>query len=479
MRDPQRAGIILGVCTSMALGTTPLAHASARTSLIRTTATKQQVTELMGRYLRGGRTPDPRQTSTPAPSPTPSATTTPATTPATTPVPTSTSTVCPTPASTPCATGIDALLSGSSLTQGSVGRLWHSIGHTPTEPELQQYAAIHDVIVLNAWNTAQLARIRELNPKAIVLVYKDLSSTRSYAGAVGREGDAALLPAGVGYVQAQQHPDWFATTGNGSRIEWEPYSGHWQMAVWNARYQQTWIEQVTDEVVRNGWDGVLADNNFWTLKWYSESVLAGTNSSEQTDQRLRDGLDVMIAKAGTALNSRGKLLVPNTSDGRLDLGRWHASSAYGGSMEENFTHWGTSGADGFLTDWGPTGWVDQTAQLDVPLTLAVTHGVTGDQRTMRYAYASALVRARGRVAWSAGVPEYDDVAPFLSWQDIELGAPLGPGEPIGQAAWGRSFTRGFVAVNPTGSAVTVAVPPGFGQTRVVVPATDAVLLTKS
>ncbi|PID54034.1 MAG: hypothetical protein CSB46_04690, partial [Micrococcales bacterium] len=83
------------------------------------------------------------------------------------------------------------------------------------------------------------------------------------------------------------------------------------------------------------------------------------------------------------------------------------------------------------------------------------------------------------VAWSAGVPEYDDVAPFLSWQDIELGAPLGPGEPIGQAAWGRSFTRGFVAVNPTGSAVTVAVPPGFGQTRVVVPATDAVLLTKS
>src|SRR5260221_10679027 len=65
----------------------------------------------------------------------------------------------------------------------------------------------HRVIALNSWEYGLIPQIRAANPDTIVLAYKDLSSTRSYPGAVDGGGGARVLPAGVGYVAADTtHP---------------------------------------------------------------------------------------------------------------------------------------------------------------------------------------------------------------------------------------------------------------------------------
>lgn len=111
-----------------------------------------------------------------------------------------------------------------------------------------------------------------------------------------------------------------------------------------------------------GWDGVLADHDLATLRWYSSALLDGTTSADETDATLRDGLDTLVARAVATLRKHGKVLVPNIADGHLDPDRWVAHSAHGGAMEENFARWGTDPGSGFLWDWGEAGWATQTEQ---------------------------------------------------------------------------------------------------------------------
>ena len=160
---------------------------------------------------------------------------------------------------------------------------WYGIGKTPSSADIEFAARHYDLVVLNAWETAAQRRLRVLNPSIKVLVYKDFSSTRNYPGTVNGRTDAVLLPTGVGYFAS--HRDWFATDTEGRRIEWQGYPAHWQMAVWHPAYQRAWASAVTAEVLRNGWDGVLADNDVNTLRWYSPAVIAGTGDSAGTDRR--------------------------------------------------------------------------------------------------------------------------------------------------------------------------------------------------
>jgi hypothetical protein len=342
-------------------------------------------------------------------------------------------------------------------TTGTVARrgVWYAIGDAPTVAEVDAAAATYAVVVLNPWETWALRRIKQQAPGVTVLVYKCLSSTRDYH-------TDALPPAGVGFAEAQEHPGWFATDATGARITWGPYPGHLQMAVWDPAYQARWVSNVVDEVVAAGWDGVLADNDLATLRWYSSAVLAGTTSQDESDALIRQGLDVLVASAGRALSARGKLLVPNISDARLFPGRWRAHAAYGGGMEENFAHWGTDDRTGFLWDWGPTGWVTQTDQLSAGLTLSVTRAAPGDRRTLLYGFASVLVRGEADDSWTPSTTARGDYSepeslPEMTW---DLGAPTAVGLRAPSGVWTRSFARGWAAVNPTTGSVTLAAPRG-------------------
>lgn len=329
---------------------------------------------------------------------------------------------------------------------------WYGIGKAPSSAEVEFAARHYDLVVLNAWETAAQRRLRVLNPSIKVLVYKDFSSTRNYPGTVDGGTDAALLPTGVGYVAS--HRDWFAVDTEGRRIEWEGYPRHWQMAVWHPAYQRAWASAVTAEVLRNGWDGVLADNDVNTLRWYSPAVIAGTADSAATDRLLRDGLDGLLTAAGESLRRAGKLLIPNLSESRLRPGRWTAHSRFGGALEEIFAL--RQDTTGILTFQGDQ-WPELRAQaaLGESWLLLMTHA--SDDRAQRVGYATAALLAGPRTLWSMSSTGNYTRADWSRYQDAALGHVTGPARQQTSGVWTRSFTNGWVAVNPT--TVTKRVTP--------------------
>ncbi|HEX6339633.1 putative glycoside hydrolase family 15 protein [Umezawaea sp.] len=361
---------------------------------------------------------------------------------------------------------------------------WYGIGDSPTARDVRLAAQRYDVVVLNAVETAAMRQLHQLNPKIKVLVYKDLSSTRNYQGAVVGDQDAAYLPSGLGHQSSQrEHPEWFALDTAGKRIEWNGYPMHWQMTVWDKAYQRAWTEAVTAEVTREGWDGVLADNDFNSLSHYSPAVLAGTSDVRATDRLLRDGLDEFLGVAGDALTGAGKLFVPNVSETHLTPGRWTAHSRFGGAVEENFGFRDAGGTGELLTFRGNEfNELRAQAALGESLLLLVTR--TREERENRAGYASAALLAGPRTCWtSATTDDYRDP----EWSQLQasgLGEAVETATRRADGLWSRRFTGGWVAVNPTATPLAVTPPEGLVTpdgdpvTTLELPAADGVVLLK-
>jgi hypothetical protein len=338
---------------------------------------------------------------------------------------------------------------------------WYGIGEPPTAADLETAAKRYDVVVLNATEIAAMRRLHELNPKVKVLVYKDLSSTRDYDGAVNGNTDAARLPSGIGYYAAQNnHPEWFALDTTGKRIEWRGYPRHWQMTVWNAAYQQAWTTAVTDEVTKEGWDGILADNDFNSLSHYSPAILAGTANAADTDRMLRDGLDAFLTMAGEALQKAGKMFVPNVSETRLIPGRWTAHSRFSGAMEENFGFRDDGGTGELLTFQGNE-WKELRAQAALGESWLLLVSRTRDDRQERAGYASAALLAGPYTCWTRATTDTYLDPEWSKLQDTKLGEAVDAATRQPNGVWTRQFTGGWVAVNPTSAAVQITPPPGL------------------
>lgn len=340
---------------------------------------------------------------------------------------------------------------------------WYGIGDSPTASDIETAAGRYDVVVLNATETAWMRKLHELNPKVKVLVYKDLSSARNYPGAVNGNQDAPYLPTGIGYFAAQtNHPQWFALDNKGQRIEWRGYAKHWQMTVWDKSYQDAWTAAVIGEVTKEGWDGILADNDFNTLSHYSSAVLQGTPDATATDRLLRDGLDSFLSVAGAAFQKAGKLLIPNVSETHLIPGRWTAHSRFGGAMEENFGFREDGGNGGLLTFQGNEfNELRAQAALGESWLLLVTR--TNGDRDERAGYASAALLAGPHTCWTpATTPDYRNP----EWSKLQAS---GLGEAIDTATrqpngvWTRQYTNGWVAVNTTANPVQVTPPGGLNN----------------
>ncbi|HEU0130576.1 MAG TPA: putative glycoside hydrolase [Mycobacteriales bacterium] len=350
------------------------------------------------------------------------------------------------------ATAAPAAAAGTPVTNPPA--LWVKLDGTPTSTEAAYAAAHYRVVILNPWETTTLQRIKAANPAVTVLAYKCLSSTRSYSGAVDGGKDAAILPTGVGYVEASSHPEWFALDTAGNRVSWGPYPGHWQMSVWDSAYQQRWAANVTNEIVANGWDGVFADNALTTLKWYSRATLAAA----PTNAALQAGERGLIAAAGAALKAKGKLLVPNIGESRLYTGLWSDwTSLASGGMEESFAHMDSDPSTGFIGDWGGSGYTAQAAEVAAPgLNLAVTRYLPGDRRSYLYGLSMFYVNGGGRGAFTA-TSDYG-VQPLQTEQTWDLGAPLSGVVKAG-TAYTRAFANGWAATNPSETQTTTVTAP--------------------
>ncbi|QQQ79444.1 putative glycoside hydrolase family 15 protein [Saccharothrix sp. 6-C] len=331
---------------------------------------------------------------------------------------------------------------------GTVQSFWLHMNSTPVSDEvLATEARRRAYIVLNAWEGALVPKLKAANPAVQVFVYKDLSSTRSYAC---RDGvDDAQLPTGVGYCQAEKdHPEWFLLDPDGRRFEYSGYSGHWQMDVGDTGYQQAWAANVIDRSTESGFDGVFMDNALFPCDAYHKGVCP---AKYPTDAAMQDAYRSMLANTRDDFVAAGLKTVANLSNARLHAGAW---DAYTEHLDGGFDEWWLTFDDTDLLSEYPEGWSRQVAEITAneakgKITWVQPHHTQGADRPYRFALASYLLAA-GDHAAIASIDQtdgYGDPTPWRTEYDWDLGTPTGPHKTVGTNIHLREFTCGTVVVN--------------------------------
>lgn len=328
----------------------------------------------------------------------------------------------------------------------------------PLRPEELDFAAEHyRAAILQPWELEAAAQLKHRRPEMTVICYKCLSSTRSYE-------PGPVHSSGVSHAEAEDAGgDWFARRPDGSRIEWQRYPGHWQMAVWDPRYRQRWVRNVVAELEGSPFDGVMADNDVYDDYYGLDVPLQGIESMAQ----IREALGELVAAAGAGLQDHGKVLIPNIAESRRTPGRWQEHARWGGGFEEVWL------------GYSPTDLFDPvTAEAQLPQAagpgLSILRVPTDGSDThpnFLYGLAAFWIFGEGRGAYSAtGHDDYSKLQ-HVPELDMDLGAPLE--EPQGDRhVWQRRFAHGFAAVNLNQDGRRrrrIDLPPGLvdGQGRTV------------
>ncbi|MEJ2852646.1 MULTISPECIES: putative glycoside hydrolase [unclassified Saccharothrix] len=372
---------------------------------------------------------------------------------------------------------------------GDARSFWLHLNGTPT-PEwmLAAEARRHAYIVLNAWEHDIGRRIKRYNPDVQLFVYKDLSSTRSYACRGGV--DDKHLPAGVGYCAADRdHPEWFLLDGKGKRLEYDGYPGHWQMDVGNPAYQNTWADNVIADAKAGGFDGVFMDNALFPCDAYHPGVCP---KKYPTDTAIQTAYKAMLANTRPKFTEAKLKTVANMSNARLHDGAWEVYTEH---LDGGFDEWWIAFSnDNLLPDYDQ-GWSRQVAEIAAnerrgKLTWVQPHFSPNRTQPLRYAMASyfLVVGDKAAIAEMEKTDDYGDPTardPMYHW---DLGKAEKPYREIAPKLFQRDFTCGTVIVNanPTGSpAVRVELAEPYADERnvpvtsVSLPGTSGTVLRKS
>ncbi len=303
------------------------------------------------------------------------------------------------------------------------------------------------MVVLNAWFYPYISKFRAANPNIKVLVYKDLSSARSYAVEDGV--DHEYLPSGVGYVYAMQnHPEWFLTDDDGNHLEYSGYSEHWQMDVGNSEYQEYWSDQVVNELQDKDWDGVLMDNALFTADTYHAGVFP---KNYKTNQSFQDAYKSMLAVIKTKLDLKHKKGIANMANARLYSGLW---DSYLEHMHGGFDEWWlVFGKNNYLQDYSEGMSVQigevSSAESQGKIALVQPHSGVNDEQGFYYAFASYWLVNEGNAYFSEQevTDAYKNPSPWRKEYEWNFGKAAGSYYELGTRVYRRDFTRAIVIVN--------------------------------
>lgn len=327
---------------------------------------------------------------------------------------------------------------------------WIRYGDPLSDEQLDFAVDNYRVAILQPWETEALQRLKAARPDMTVLVYKCLSSTRSYEA-------GPVYTSGVGYDEAEEAGEhWFAHRTDGSRIEWSSYPGHWQMAVWEDEYRERWRDSVLDELEDSLWDGVMADNDVYDDYYGLNPPLEGDRSMRD----LRAALDEFVPVVGRGLNDIGKILVPNIAESRREPGRWERHAAYGGGYEEV---WLAYAPDDFLD---PVTLAVQAQEVAGPglTVMRIASDGTNEHRNFTLGLAAFWIFGGGAGgAFTATAHDGYSVTPWIPQLNWDLGAPVEEARQRGNG-WYRSFSDGWAGVNFNAGRrrkITLKVPDGL------------------
>jgi len=341
---------------------------------------------------------------------------------------------------------------------------WVRYGDPLTPGQLDFAAEHYRVVILQPWERTAAAQLKDARPDMTVLTYKCLSSTRDYE-------PGPVYTSGVGHDEAEENgEDWFAHRLDGSRITWNGYPGHWQMALWNSDYRERWVENVLDELEGAPWDGIMADNDVYDDYYGLRPPIEG--GRDMAD--IRHSLDEFVPYVGTALNGAGKILVPNIAESRRDPGRWARHAAFGGGFEEVWLAWGP---EDFLDPQTVLAQAEQAAGPGLTILRVATDG-SDDHPNFTYGLAAFWIFGGGSGgAFTGTAHDGYSGTPFIPQLDWDLGEPLGSVRQRGNG-FSREFRGGWAAVNVNNSRrrkVTFPVPEGL-QRADGTPGPDKVVL---
>ena len=331
---------------------------------------------------------------------------------------------------------------------GTIGTFLYDFSQFPLD--VQTEAKRRKSIALNATDWGLIPQLKAVNPDIKVLVYKDLSSSRTWDCTNGV--DHTYITSGVGYCYADKaHPEWFLTDGGGKRLEYQGWPDHWQMDIGNPEYQQAWLQNVKAELVTKGWDGVFMDNALTAADNYHPGV---TPAGYPTNAGFQSAYQSMLQVTGNGIRSAGLTAIANINETRLFPGLWSSyTSSLTGGMEEYFTNWNSTPGTGYIYDWGWTGWDDQLSEVTDTASAGkaghfmtkVTTSSGDDIEALRYGLATFLLGTDGRSLFGTNSQRW---APEFEW---DLGAAMGASYSLGGSVHRRDFAAGTVIVNAQSS----------------------------
>ncbi|GHH27523.1 putative glycoside hydrolase [Lentzea cavernae] len=343
---------------------------------------------------------------------------------------------------------------GELVPVGRAKSFWLHLNSTPVSDETIAVEAKRRAhVVLNAWEGDLLRKLKTANPAVKVYVYKDLSSTRSYACKNGKDDEH--LPAGLGYCAVRKsNPEWFLKGADGRELEYGGYEGHSQMDVGNPEYRKAWVDSVVKTSKATGFDGVFLDNALYKCDAYHAGKCPAKYPDDRSFQNAYKG---MLAEVQRGFAAAGLLSVGNLTNARLHAGGWEAYVAHlDGAFDE---WWLTFSSDRRLEDYAE-GWSRQVAQIALneahdKMIWVQPHFDVGDTTAFRYALASLFMTTTGDTA-IAEIAKTDGYADPTAWHpeyDWHLGYPAGSYRKVADKVYRRDFTCGVALVNanPTGS----------------------------
>ncbi|MFD4669666.1 putative glycoside hydrolase [Lentzea sp. NPDC058450] len=337
---------------------------------------------------------------------------------------------------------------------GRVQSFWLHLNSTPVSDETIAIEAKRRAhVVLNAWEGDLLRKLKAQNPAIKVYVYKDMSSTRSYACKQNRDDDQ--LPAGLGYCFVRNNrADWFLRGTDGKELVYAGYQGHWQMDIGNQDYRKAWVSGVVKGAKSTGFDGVFIDNVLYTCDAHHPGKCPAKYPDNASFQNAYKG---MLAEVRSGFAAAGLLSVGNLTNARLHDGGWEA---YGAHLDGAFDEWWLTFAGNRLLEDYPQGWRRQVGEIATneangKMTWVQPHFGPGDTKAFRYALASLFMTTSGHAAIAeiAKTDAYAGPTPWHREYDWNLGHPAGAYRAVADKVYRRDFTCGVVLVNanPTGS----------------------------
>ena len=297
-------------------------------------------------------------------------------------------------------------------------------------------------IVLQESMVRILPGVRASNPGARILAYQKVGGMREDGGDHPSTGVQVQEADGV-------HEEWFLHDTAGERLTYCDYPEVWAADIGDPGYQQRWLENVRERLIRDGFDGVLMDD-VNTFPGHCLGSLGTPIAEYESDEAYGDAVIGFMEAVGPELVAAGLLVAPNIAmnpwDDRMRAQALAIAPCGTHVDREYWMRWDDSG--NFTgSEWESTlGFYEDVEALGVGF-MALTYGPgsEGALEGQRYGRASFLLAWDGAADSAWGYLD-DQVDPWSDEWAIDPGLPVEERRADG-VGWRRAFTGGTVLVN--------------------------------